>query len=585
MKNDSLKREKFGQILRPILGIVLAILINISVNRLVTGLGLPLFVDNIGTLLSAAMGGYLPAIIVGYCTNFLNMGGNIENVYYASISVMIATSAAFLASKGYFKKISKIIITIPVFALIGGVLGSLVTYFIYGYGAGEGISIPFISALLNSGSLNVFWACMLNDFFIDIVDKAITVFASALILKFIPERIQDSFNLVGWRQKPFTKEEIKQSDKSKTRGLSLEVRFTLIVAGIMILAGVFTTTISYFLFHSFAVEQYAATGQAVDELALSSMEVTFVAKVVSLFLGFFFLIIVVCIWLAKYNIVYPINAMTVVAGEFASDDKKERDIAVEKVENLKICTGDEIENLYNSLSFMIDETVEHMQNIREKGEQISKMQLGLITVLADLVESRDKNTGDHVRKTAAYVKLLLNAMKEKGLYPDILTDQYVEDVTNSAPLHDIGKIVVSDAIINKAGRLDDDEFTVMKTHAATGGKIIEHATELLNDSGYLGEAKRLAAYHHEKWDGTGYPDGLKGEEIPLSARVMAVADVFDALMSKRCYKPPFEFDEAVKIIEDGSGKHFDPDVVKVFMENLDAVKEIAKEHEKYNSVV
>ena len=226
-----------------------------------------------------------------------------------------------------------------------------------------------------------------------------------------------------------------------------------------------------------------------------------------------------------------------------------------------------------------------MRSIREKGEQISKMQSGLITVLADLVESRDKNTGDHVRKTAAYVKLLLTAMKEEGLYPDILTDQYVDDVTDSAPLHDIGKIVVSDAIINKAGRLDDDEFKVMKTHAATGGKIIEHATELMDDSGYLGEARRLAAFHHEKWDGTGYPDGLKGEEIPLSARVMAVADVFDALMSKRCYKPPFEFEEAVKIIEDGSGKHFDPEIVRVFMENLDAVKDIAKEHEKYNSII
>ena len=166
------------------------------------------------------------------------------------------------------------------------------------------------------------------------------------------------------------------------------------------------------------------------------------------------------------------------------------------------------------------------------------MQNGLIMVLADMVESRDQCTGDHVRKTAAYSQVILEQMRKEGLYPDILTDEFIEDVVNSAPLHDVGKIQVSDTLLNKPGKLTDEEFTRMKYHTTAGGEIIAHAIALVSDTGYLAEAKNLASYHHERWDGKGYPEGLKGEDIPLSARVMAVADVFDALVSRRSYKAP-----------------------------------------------
>ncbi len=142
----------------------------------------------------------------------------------------------------------------------------------------------------------------------------------------------------------------------------------------------------------------------------------------------------------------------------------------------------------------------------------------------------------------------------------------------------MGKIKVSDVILNKPGKLTDEEFEIMKSHAMAGKEVVESAMKLTTDPGYLKEALNLAAYHHEKWNGKGYPCGLKGEEIPLSARIMAVSDVFDALVSKRSYKKPFSFEDAMKIIEEGSGSHFDPVIADLFVKNADRVREIYNTH-------
>ena len=152
----------------------------------------------------------------------------------------------------------------------------------------------------------------------------------------------------------------------------------------------------------------------------------------------------------------------------------------------------------------------------------------------------------------------------------------MNDVVNSAPLHDIGKIQVSDTILNKPGKLTDEEFMMMKTHTTAGAQVIQHAMNTVSkdDSGYLKEAMNLAQFHHEKWNGTGYPCGLKGEEIPLSARIMAVADVFDALVSRRSYKEGFPFEKAMAIIQEGSGMHFDPRIVTAFMQASDEVRQV-----------
>ena len=197
-------------------------------------------------------------------------------------------------------------------------------------------------------------------------------------------------------------------------------------------------------------------------------------------------------------------------------------------------------------------------------------------VLADMVENRDKCTGDHVRKTAAYAKIIMNQMKKDGMYQEELNDEFIANVINAAPLHDIGKIHVSDVLLNKPSRLTDEEYELMKKHTTLGSEIIDRAIEMVPDSVYLEEAKNLSEYHHEKWNGTGYPNGISGEEIPLSARIMAVADVFDALVSRRSYKEPFPFEKAMDIIKKDAGTHFDPLIAKAFVEAEDEVKIITE---------
>lgn len=204
--------------------------------------------------------------------------------------------------------------------------------------------------------------------------------------------------------------------------------------------------------------------------------------------------------------------------------------------------------------------------VHEKTEVIEHLQDVMMLALAELVECRDENTGGHVKRTAEYVRILTEEIVEAGLYNDILTEEYIRDIVRSAPLHDIGKIGINDATLLKAGALDDEEFEHMKNHAELGGQTIQKMINETNVESFLYIAKDMAHYHHEKWDGSGYPCGLKGEEIPISARIMAIADVYDALTTKRPYKDAFDHDVAVKIITDGKGKMFDPKIIDVFEE-------------------
>ncbi len=318
---------------------------------------------------------------------------------------------------------------------------------------------------------------------------------------------------------------------------------------------------------------YAAADVSMD--MIGSIERKFFVEMLSLFLGFFILIFVFVRWLVEYHIVLPVNSIALSTGTFAYDSENARVNSIERIHDLKIHTGDEVENLYHAIAKTSDDSMKYVADVQKKTQELAQMQNALIIVLADIVESRDENTGAHVRKTARYTEIILNSLRKKGYYNDELTDQFISDVVHSAPLHDVGKIQVPDAILNKPGRLTDEEFEIMKKHTTAGHNIISQAISLVPNSGYLAEARNLAAYHHEKWNGTGYPYGLSGEDIPLSARVMAVADVFDALVSKRSYKEPFTFDEAMKIIREGSGKHFDPLVVEAFLSEEAEVKEVA----------
>ncbi len=318
---------------------------------------------------------------------------------------------------------------------------------------------------------------------------------------------------------------------------------------------------------------YAIADMSMERLRTD--EVAYLAKLISLFIAFLLLICVYSIWLTRQSIIQPINTIADAANRFTYGTKEARVRSRKMVEELNITSGDEIEDLYRAYRKTTADMVEYIDEVQHKSNQISNLQNGLILVLADMVESRDQNTGDHVKKTAAYVAIILEQMRKEGIYADKLTDSYIYDVVHSAPLHDVGKITISDAILNKPGKLTKEEFDVMKTHASSGETIIDQVIDTMREeSDYLNEAKKLAAYHHEKWDGSGYPEGLKGEEIPLSARVMAVADVFDALISRRSYKEPYTVEDSLKIIRESSGTHFDPQVVKAFLDAEEEVRHV-----------
>ena len=211
-----------------------------------------------------------------------------------------------------------------------------------------------------------------------------------------------------------------------------------------------------------------------------------------------------------------------------------------------------------------------------KQAKISEMQSHIISSLASLIENRDIETGQHVARTAAFVTTLTKAAIKDGVYSGVLDDRFVSMMSMLAPMHDIGKIVVSDRILKKPGRLTEEEYEQMKKHASAGGSVIREVLSGVAEEEYLEFASDIATYHHERWDGTGYPKGLSGEDIPISARIMTIADVFDALISERCYKKPVPIDEAFKIIEKEKGTHFDPMLVTVFLHHRDEFERIAK---------
>ncbi len=303
----------------------------------------------------------------------------------------------------------------------------------------------------------------------------------------------------------------------------------------------------------------------------------FIVGIISLFLSIFIVIVALAWHLIEYHIILPINSMSLKTGTFAYNYMKDNKNSVDDIKALDIQTGDEIENLYHAIVKTSEDSVRYVTDIKQKNETISQMQRSLILVLADMVENRDKNTGDHIKKTAVYTEIVMKEMRKKGYYSDVLTDDFIENVVSAAPLHDIGKIKIPDAILNKPGKLTDEEFEKMKYHSLAGGEIIERVAEEFTDSTYLSVAKSIAVYHHEKWNGRGYPYGVSGENIPLSARIMAVADVFDALVSRRCYKPPFTFEKAMDIIREGAGEHFDPKVADAFLSAADEIRKVAED--------
>ncbi|MBO6109155.1 MAG: HD domain-containing protein [Eubacterium sp.] len=706
------------------------IALNTAGAQIAAATGIVLYLDSVGTVIAAALGGFLPGVLVGFITNLIKTLTDAPSIYYGVINVLIAIFAAFFARRGFFNSLPRLIVPILSTGLIVGAASSVLTWYLYGF-ATEGITAELAASINEHSFLGHFGSQIAADVSIDLCDKAITFLIAFIAFKLIPERIQDNFIMTYWQQKPLSGNMLKTAHTSSIRKLSLRAKILLVLIPSMTIIAISATLISYQIYvnnsrddqaalaytiaqvavndiDATMIDEYLENGKAapgynetLDQLkglmkssddieyiyvyrmledgchvvfdtdpeggeasepgyilpysygfiehknellegepidpvitddeygwlmsvyvpvyvdsdfsddtdnisenkdniledgdipdsnkkcvcyvcvdismdSLQSSAYTFLAKLFSLFFGLFIVILVVGLWLTEYHIILPTNSISYSVSHFAHDSKDAMEEHVRAIHELGIVTGDEVENLYLAVSKMADDDLAYMLDIQKKNATIMQMQSGLIMILADIVESRDKCTGDHVRKTAEYTGIIMKHMKKLDIYSEDLTDEFVENVYNSAPLHDVGKIHVSDAILNKPGKLDDDEYAIMKEHTTVGAEIIERAIELVPDTGYLHEARNLALYHHEKWDGSGYPMGLSGENIPLSARIMAIADVFDALVSKRSYKDGMPFEKAMSIIREGAGSHFDAEIVKAFEDAEDEVREVAE---------
>ncbi|HOW51986.1 MAG TPA: response regulator [bacterium] len=203
--------------------------------------------------------------------------------------------------------------------------------------------------------------------------------------------------------------------------------------------------------------------------------------------------------------------------------------------------------------------------VAEQVREISDSQVATIIALAKLAESRDDDTGKHIERVQIFCRLIAERMSEIGMFRDRIDRAFIENIFYAAPLHDVGKVGISDLILLKPGKLTPEEFEIMKTHSMIGWKTLQAVCEKYPRNSFLAMGRVVARHHHERWDGNGYPDKLKGDAIPLEARIMAVADVYEALRARRCYKEPFDHEKSRRILTEGGGTQFDPAVIDAFL--------------------
>ncbi len=236
--------------------------------------------------------------------------------------------------------------------------------------------------------------------------------------------------------------------------------------------------------------------------------------------------------------------------------------------HIPITTNDEFAVIGHYTNHMITE-------LRERSEALANTQATTIRALASLAETRDNETGQHIIRTQNYVRVLAEELKNHSKYIHFFDEKTIQLLYDSAPLHDIGKVGIPDRILLKPGKLTVEEFEEMKKHPFYGSNALKVSEKKLGKDSFLRLAGEIALTHHEKWDGSGYPDKLKGESIPISGRLMALADVYDALISKRVYKSAFSHEKAYEIILKGRGSHFDPEIVDAFVRCVNEIKKIA----------
>ncbi|MEA4973784.1 MAG: HD domain-containing protein [Candidatus Metalachnospira sp.] len=233
---------------------------------------------------------------------------------------------------------------------------------------------------------------------------------------------------------------------------------------------------------------------------------------------------------------------------------------------------------YAAIAFVIgyfseESYEEHKKNI-DNEKEIYDEQIAMIFALVKLSESRDDYSDKHIERVGYLCKFIAYKLSNESGYSDYVTKEYIETIFKASQLHDIGKVGIPDKVLLKPGKLTEEEFAIMKNHTIIGADTIHEVQEKYPSNKFLSMAINIAKSHHEKWDGTGYPEGLSGEDIPLSARIMAIVDVYDALRTKRVYKDAYSHDQSINMIKQEEGTHFDPSICKVFFENQDEIKNI-----------
>jgi response regulator RpfG family c-di-GMP phosphodiesterase len=280
-----------------------------------------------------------------------------------------------------------------------------------------------------------------------------------------------------------------------------------------------------------------------NEVIRISVIVLLISIIVSLFLG--------------HSVASPISKLIDIL-----DDVKDTGNLSQKIDFKGNKELNKLSNTFNQMMNSLNNTTNELKNANEEIKRVNHL---VIASTASLAEKRDTETGYHLKRTQEYIKVLAIQLKKTNHYPNI-TDEYINLLYYCSVTHDIGKVAIPDSILLKPGKLTKEEFEVIKKHTIYGKEALELEEEKLNDNEYINLSREIAHYHHEKWDGTGYPVGLVGDEIPISCRLMALVDVYDALTTKRIYKPAFSYEKAKQILIESKGKHFDPIIVDAFLE-------------------
>ncbi len=315
---------------------------------------------------------------------------------------------------------------------------------------------------------------------------------------------------------------------------------------------------------------YAAAD--VEMQTLTDYEGQFLAKLIGIFSGFLLLALAIILWIARYHVLLPICTMTEVANNFKYGDEFERKQNLQELSALDISTGDEIESLYRVFLRAIEESTRYFEENKRKLDRIESIQKNFVLAVAEMIAARSNLDDTYLRRTYDYMSITVRSIKGLGYYSDQLTEKFIKGTVMGSPLRDVGKLVVPDEVLGNPDDLTEEQFAVLRKHTTEGGRLLEKMLSEIPEIDYLEEAKNIAVYHHEQWNGGGYPKGLAGEEIPLSARIMAVVDAFDVRTSPR-FDEPLSADEAIAIIKEGSGIYYDPLVVDAFVKAESAIKD------------